>query len=97
PPDTRSLHDALPIYDVIGNLDADVSFGPDYFEYLLEKFASDPQLGVAGTHYVEGEFHSFRDSYINVRHVNGQCQLFRRECFDDIDRKSTRLNSSHVK
>ena len=24
-----------------------------------------PELGVAGTHYVEGDFHSFRDSYIN--------------------------------
>lgn len=71
-------------FDVIGNLDGDVSFGPDYFEYLLEKFASDSKLGVAGTHYVEGEFHSFRDSYINVRHVNGQCQVFRRACFEDI-------------
>jgi poly-beta-1,6-N-acetyl-D-glucosamine synthase len=43
-----------------------------------------PTLGVAGTHYIEGGFHSYRDSYINVQHVNGQCQLFRRACFDDI-------------
>jgi poly-beta-1,6-N-acetyl-D-glucosamine synthase len=43
-----------------------------------------PQLGVAGTHYVEGEFHSFKDSYINVNHVNGQIQLFRRACFEQI-------------
>jgi glycosyltransferase involved in cell wall biosynthesis len=71
-------------FDVVGNIDGDVSFGSDYFEYLLGKFASEPRLGVAGTHYIEGEFHSFRDSYINVQHVNGQCQLFRRECFDDI-------------
>lgn len=71
-------------FDVIGNIDGDVSFGADYFEYLLGKFASMPKLGVAGTHYVEGEFHSFKDSYINVQHVNGQCQLFRRECFSDI-------------
>lgn len=71
-------------FDVVGNIDGDVSFGPDYFEYLLGKFASMPNLGVAGTHYIEGDFHSFKDSYINVHHVNGQCQLFRRECFDDI-------------
>ncbi len=71
-------------FDVIGNIDGDVSFGPDYFEYLLGKFASMPKLGVAGTHYVEGDFHSFKDSYINVQHVNGQCQMFRRECFADI-------------
>jgi hypothetical protein len=71
-------------FDVIGNIDGDVSFGPDYFAYLLGKFASMPKLGVAGTHYIEGDFHSFRDSYINVQHVNGQCQLFRRVCFEEI-------------
>ena len=71
-------------FDVIGNIDGDVSFGPDYFEYLLGKFAAMPGLGVAGTHYIEGDFHSFKDSHINVHHVNGQCQLFRRACFADI-------------
>lgn len=71
-------------FDVIGNLDADVSFETDYMEYLLDRFQEMPDLGVAGTHYVEGTFHSFRDSYINVHHVNGQIQLFRRECFEDI-------------
>jgi glycosyltransferase involved in cell wall biosynthesis len=71
-------------FEVIGNLDADVSFDEDYLEYLVGQFATDPELGVAGTHYVEGAFHSYRDSYINVHHVNGQCQLFRRRCFEDI-------------
>jgi biofilm PGA synthesis N-glycosyltransferase PgaC len=71
-------------FDVIGNIDADVSFESDYFEFLLAQFEASPQLGVAGTHYVEGDFHSFQDSYINVEHVNGQCQLFRRRCFEDI-------------
>jgi glycosyltransferase involved in cell wall biosynthesis len=71
-------------YDVIANLDGDVSFGPDYFEFLLNRFAEQPELGVAGTHYVEADFHSFADSYINVNHVNGQIQLFRRRCFEDI-------------
>jgi poly-beta-1,6-N-acetyl-D-glucosamine synthase len=71
-------------FDVIGNLDADVSFGDGYLEYLVGQFERDPRLGVAGTHYIEGKFHSFRDSYINPAHVNGQCQLFRRSCLDDI-------------
>jgi biofilm PGA synthesis N-glycosyltransferase PgaC len=71
-------------YDVIGNVDADISFERDYFEYLLDKFQKYPDLGVAGTHYVEGRFHSFRDSYIDMHHVNGQCQLFRRCCFEEI-------------
>jgi len=71
-------------FDVVGNIDGDVSFGADYFEYLLGKMALEPRLGVAGTHYIEGDFHSFKDSYINVQHVNGQVQMFRRACFEDI-------------
>lgn len=71
-------------YDIIGCLDADISFVEDYFEYLLDKFKKMPELGVAGTDYIEGTFHSFNDSYMSAQHVNGGCQLFRRECFDDI-------------
>jgi glycosyltransferase involved in cell wall biosynthesis len=71
-------------FDVVGNIDADVSFGPDFFEFLLGKFEAMPRLGVAGTDYIEGDFHSFRDSYISPAHVNGQCQLFRRQCFEEI-------------
>ena len=71
-------------FELIGNIDADVSFPEDYFEMLIAKFETMPELGVAGTHYVEGDFHSYADSYINVHHVNGQIQLFRRQCFDDI-------------
>ena len=40
-------------FEVIGNLDADVSFHPDYLEFLLEKFSKDPRLGVAGTPFIE--------------------------------------------
>jgi glycosyltransferase involved in cell wall biosynthesis len=71
-------------YDIIGNLDADVTFDPDYFEYLLPKFKEDPNLGVAGTSYIEGNAHSFNDSYVNINHVHGQIQMFRRQCFESI-------------
>jgi len=71
-------------YEVIGNVDADISFEKDFFEYLVGQFEKNPELGCAGTDYIEGDFHSFKDSYINVHHVNGQCQLFRRRCFEDI-------------
>jgi glycosyltransferase involved in cell wall biosynthesis len=71
-------------FDVVGNLDADVSFDPDYMEYLVGRFEGNPRLGVAGTHYIEGDFHSYRDSYINVEHVNGQIQMFRRACWEEI-------------
>lgn len=71
-------------FDVIGNIDADVSFGEDFMAYLLDKFETMPDLGVAGTHYIEGDFHSFDNSFMNVNHVNGACQLFRKACFEDI-------------
>jgi poly-beta-1,6-N-acetyl-D-glucosamine synthase len=36
-------------YDVIGNLDADVSLGPDYSQFLVGRCAENPKQGVAGT------------------------------------------------
>jgi len=70
-------------YDVIGNLDADISFEEDYFEFLMEKFAGDPKLGVAGTPFVEeGSHYDYR--FTNIEHVSGACQMFRRGCFKDI-------------
>jgi poly-beta-1,6-N-acetyl-D-glucosamine synthase len=72
-------------YDVVVNLDADVSFEPDYMEFLLAKFAADPRLGVAGTPFTQvGGYDSTRDSFEGENYVAGPCQLFRAACFDDI-------------
>ena len=70
-------------YDVIGNLDADISFEPNYFDFLVSKFEDDWKLGVAGTPFVENGVH-YDYRYTNIEHVSGACQLFRRECFEDI-------------
>jgi glycosyltransferase involved in cell wall biosynthesis len=72
------------LYDVIGNLDGDTSFGPDYIEYLLGKFSQDPRLGVAGTNYLEDNSLKYDYRFTNIEDVTGQCQLFRRECFEQI-------------
>jgi biofilm PGA synthesis N-glycosyltransferase PgaC len=70
-------------FDIIGNLDADITFEPDYLEFLLGRFAADPKLGVAGTPFIEGKDHyDFR--FASTEHVSGACQLFRRECFADV-------------
>jgi glycosyltransferase involved in cell wall biosynthesis len=72
-------------FDVIGNLDADLSFDPDYLEFLIGKFAEDPQLGVAGTPFTEeGGYDTARDSFEGENHVAGGCQLFRRQCFEEV-------------
>jgi glycosyltransferase involved in cell wall biosynthesis len=75
-------------FDVIGNLDADITFGPDYFEFLLSKFQLFPELGVVGTPFVEDhdrlDQHSFAHQFANSTHVSGACQMFRRECFEQV-------------
>ena len=70
-------------YDVIGNLDADVSFEPDYFEFLLDRFSENPRLGVAGTAFRE-EGLSYNYEFVGIEHVSGMCQMFRRHCFEEI-------------
>ena len=70
-------------YDIIGNLYADISFDDRYFEFLLDKFVEDFGLGVAGTPFVEeGKHYDYK--FTNIEHVSGACQLFRRECFEEI-------------
>lgn len=70
--------------ELIGNLDADISIEPDYFRLLLQKFESNPNLGIGG-----GMIHSMIDGKwisqnVALDSVAGAVQLFRRECFIEI-------------
>jgi glycosyltransferase involved in cell wall biosynthesis len=72
-------------YQVMGNLDADISFDEHFFEFLLGRFEEDPALGVAGSIFREpGGYSSDTDSFEGQTHVAGGCQLFRRKCFEAI-------------
>ena len=71
-------------YDIIGNLDADITFESDYFEFLLARFEENQRLGVAGTPFVELTSDTYNYNYANIEHVSGACQLFRKECFEEI-------------
>jgi len=71
-------------YDVVGNLDGDVSFEEDYFAFLLQKLAEDPKLGLVGTPFKDGAGFAYDYNYVSIEHVSGACQLFRRECFEEI-------------
>jgi hypothetical protein len=51
---------------------------------LLGKFAQNPGLGVAGTNYMEANAMKYDYRFTNIEDVTGQCQLFRRECFEQI-------------
>jgi glycosyltransferase involved in cell wall biosynthesis len=75
-------------FEVIGNLDADITFEPSYLEFLLKQFAENSRLGVAGTPFVENSQqlgkHTYAHQFAQLEHVSGACQLFRRECFESV-------------
>jgi glycosyltransferase involved in cell wall biosynthesis len=72
-------------YDVIGNIDGDISFEPNFLEFLLEQFANMPALGVAGTPFLEEDgYDSSSDSFEGEYHVPGPFQLFRRQCLQEV-------------
>jgi poly-beta-1,6-N-acetyl-D-glucosamine synthase len=71
------------LYSIIGNLDADISFNEKYFAFLLSRFRANERLGVAGTPFFEdGKHYDFK--FASTDHVSGACQLFRRQCFEEI-------------
>ena len=69
-------------YGVIGSMDADISFEQDYFSFLLGKLADDSDLGLVGTPFKDDSMYDYR--FVSIEHVSGACQLFRRECFEEI-------------
>ena len=72
-------------FEIAGNLDADISFEPDYMEFLLRKFSEDSLLGVAGTPFTQdGGYDSARDSFEGESYVAGGVQMFRAKCFADV-------------
>ena len=86
----HAVNDAVARFDpddveIVANLDADVSFEPDYIGFVLEKFRAEPGLGVAGTPFTQdGDYDSTRDSFEGENYVAGPFQLFRHRCFRDI-------------
>jgi GT2 family glycosyltransferase len=71
-------------YRFIGNLDADASFEPDYYETVLGYFDRDPLLGIAAgatVDVIDGARHPTLSSDDSV---GGIAQFFRRECWEEI-------------
>jgi len=75
-------------FDIIGNLDADITLEPGYYAFLVQKFRQFPRLGVAGTPFVEdvaqSRSHSYDRQFADLQHVSGACQTFRRPCFEEV-------------
>jgi len=70
--------------EFVVKLDGDVSFGSAYFQTLLEKFAADPHLGIAGGGVYECPDGKAWVLYTTKDHVRGATKMYRRACFEAI-------------
>jgi biofilm PGA synthesis N-glycosyltransferase PgaC len=75
----------------LGKLDADIELQPDYFERLLESFAAEPGLGIAGGALLEQGRGGWRLTKVPSYHVRGALKLYSRECFAAIGGIEERL------
>lgn len=71
-------------HEFVGNLDADVEPPPEYFTRVLDAFAAEPDLGLAG-----GQIHvrtgtTTRPQRISRGSVAGAVALYRRACFEQV-------------
>lgn len=79
----RQLTD-LP-HDIIGILDADITFNSDYYKNLLPEFDKNPRLGITGgfvLDIINGQ--TVRRALSTDWSVRGPVQTFRRACFEEI-------------
>ena len=85
-----ALHSASRILEeipaeFIGNLDADVTIEPTYFEELIAQFDGRPRLGIAGGFVLEDSGSGFKSRLTNREYsVAHAAQLVRRECYKEI-------------
>jgi glycosyltransferase involved in cell wall biosynthesis len=70
--------------DVIVNVDADVTMGPDYFEHLLEAFERHPRLGIASGSAYELDEGIWRQRFVTGGTVWGATRAYRRACLVDV-------------
>jgi len=74
-------------YDFIGNLDADISLEPSYFEELMSHLRRHSDLGLTGGFVYEDSGRGYRSIRINdAQNVGHAAQLVRRECYEAIGR-----------
>jgi glycosyltransferase involved in cell wall biosynthesis len=71
-------------FDYIGNLDADISFNPFYYEEIINRLEHDIHLGITGGIVLELINNKLREQKISMNSVAGAVQFFRRSCFEKI-------------
>ncbi len=70
--------------DLVAKVDADVSFGEDYFCGLLRAFEQDEGLGIASGACLEEHRGAWREVSLFGDHCFGQSRVYRRACLDAV-------------
>jgi len=79
-------------YTHVMKLDGDIELAPGYLRQLLERFAADPRLGLAGGVLIEPlSDGSFKPIEIPRHHVHGAVKCYSRACFEAIGGVHERL------
>lgn len=94
--EARAFNNGLATIDLaefshVGKLDADVELSPEYLDLLLERFAAEPDLGIAGGTLLEQSRNDWRPTKVPAYHVRGALKLYSRECFEAIGGIEERL------
>ncbi|HEY0091419.1 MAG TPA: glycosyltransferase family 2 protein [Flavobacterium sp.] len=72
-------------YDVIVKLDADLILPENYFETVMDIFAKDPTVGMAGGFaYIERNEEWILENLTDKDHIRGAFKAYRKKCFKDI-------------
>jgi cellulose synthase/poly-beta-1,6-N-acetylglucosamine synthase-like glycosyltransferase len=75
---------ALDEFSHVGKLDADIELAPDYFRCLLDRFAVESDLGIAGGCLLEDHGRGWRPAGGPEHHVRGALKLYRRDCLEAL-------------
>jgi len=83
--------EALSRFTHIGKLDGDVELRPGYYEAILERFAREPRLGIAGGVILERHHGDWAPTPCAANHVRGALKLYSSACFAAIGGLRERL------
>jgi glycosyltransferase involved in cell wall biosynthesis len=71
--------------DVVVKLDADITFGSDFFEQILNAFEADLRLGITGGLCLERDSNGvWKPTHVTRGHVRGATRAYRATCLSDV-------------